>query len=469
MKYQRNTKTSSLPIPLSMVLLFLVSSVYAFDPVTHGFIGEQAQKVVVLTDKVRHPDPYVFETGSITADVMQLDNRNMHVNKAFSHTMMDKAEDFKQLSFGAGFLSHQCADDAWAEWANGNGVPRGGISTPLEWGYEFFFAAYAVLYNRYAVPATLYMDEKLIRDTYKKLTGNELPASSLELNSRRDGIWSAMIAEVLLLATTSPALRAAFDSPVGPAATVKKSFENPISSAVSASVQEIGKKWFEFEPVKEGSVVHSAGALGKKWHDKITLPRLAKGWMRLDPKFVVTKGGVWGSGYSWSWLTTDTQDPSIEIGTGCNTNAYIKVEYTIGAMRLFPKEEKKVVLSIQPDLLDEIANKRKTMGFTIDEPLLTKSQVTIQELKEKQNSLLAYIGSEEKSVAGFIQPLNLKVDDKGELIVSKENRPKLVNQIAKSSNEIERSLHVIQALESRKQVISAHRDLIQPMPKKNLP
>ncbi|MGA8848287.1 MAG: hypothetical protein WB564_00460 [Dehalococcoidia bacterium] len=69
-------------ILFSVTMLFSpVVPVYAFGPITHGYIAEEVQPSVNFDGY--HPDPAVFESGAIMADVMHLDDTNMHGNPDF--------------------------------------------------------------------------------------------------------------------------------------------------------------------------------------------------------------------------------------------------------------------------------------------------------------------------------------------------------------------------------------------------
>lgn len=459
-------------------------SAYAFDPVTHGYIGQETGEVVRIGDDGRQPDDHVFHSGAISADVMHLDNAKMHDNPGFSEVMMNIAGDTKQLSYGASFMCHQKSDQVWVDWAYDHGVPRGAtgglaglLALPIEGFYEFLFGSYAVLYKGYVIPTTLYMDKGLIQRAYDAVSGgaNQPPGGQLEIV--RAFLWCMMVGEYLLIWHEAPVTLAAFAlSPWGPYHTVKESFTGTMNTAISNSRNAIQSKWYETKLVGTEKRSCEAGLVWGKDCDKCQeeqdpnkYPLLTGGWERSHVEIFETHT-EWGSGFcgdGWEWTTTESNNPNVYIRMWANApERDVWAKFNIWAKLKKPLEDKTVPLGVSSELSDEMENKRAAMTFTIDDPLLTESQVNLEDIKDRQDTLLGNIWKAVGEAGETIYYDDIAKVDGGELAYNEQ----LANLIANTAVEkFEKPLLNYYVLETRKQAILSGADIIQPMPGEILP
>ena len=237
-------------ILFSVTMLFSSAvPIYAFGPITHGYIAEEVQPSVSLGGY--RPDPAVFESGAIVADVMHLDNTNMHGNPDFWRkmlTMADKSGPDEQ-SYGASFICHGESDNVWATFIEPEKEQYGSLlpgwlqwltgDLGIEGVYKFLFDAYAVVERGYTPPSCWVLDPYLISKAYKVETGNSLSQAGLPAFSL--GLHIVTFVETALIRLTQPLLKLAFSDllAVGVFNTVKKNFADLTGTATGNTVNAI--------------------------------------------------------------------------------------------------------------------------------------------------------------------------------------------------------------------------------------
>lgn len=246
----KNSRRVCVAILLSVTMLFsFVVPVYAFGPITHGYIAEKAQPMVNFDGY--HPAPAAFESGAIVADVMHIDDTNMHGNPNFWGLMLKMADknDPAEQSFGASFICHGNSDNVWAAFIKpqkeryGSLLPRwaqfltGDVG--IEGAYKFLFDAYAVVERGYMPPLHWVLYPKLISNAYKAKTGEDISEAGLLAFSL--GLHAVTFIETALIIVTKPLLKLAFSHliAVGPFYTVEKNFDNITGAATDETVNAI--------------------------------------------------------------------------------------------------------------------------------------------------------------------------------------------------------------------------------------
>jgi len=237
-------------ILLSAVMLFSsVVPAYAFGPITHGYIAEEAQSSVSFDGY--HPDHAVFKSGAIVADVMHLDDTNMHGNPDFLKKMLTMADknDPEEQSFGASFICHGESDNVWATFIEPKKKQYGSLlpgwaqwltgDLGIEGAYKFLFDAYAVVERGYKPPSCWVFYPELIRKAYKAETGNDLSQAGLLAFSL--GLQTVTFLETMWIIVTQPLLKLAFSDLLvrGAFYTVKKNFADVTSTATGNTVNAI--------------------------------------------------------------------------------------------------------------------------------------------------------------------------------------------------------------------------------------
>jgi hypothetical protein len=246
----KNSRRVCVAILLSVTMLFSsVVPVYAFGPITHGYIAEEAQPSVDFGGY--HPDPAVFESGAIVADVMHLDDTNMHGNPDFWKRMLTVADknDPEEQSFGASFICHGESDNVWAAFIEPQKEQYGSLlpswaqfltgDLGIEGAYKFLFDAYAVVEKNYVPPSRWVLYPKLITKAYKAGTVNDL--SQADLLAFSLGLQTVTFLETAWIIVTQPVLKLAFSDllAVGAFYTVKKNFADITGTAASNTVNAI--------------------------------------------------------------------------------------------------------------------------------------------------------------------------------------------------------------------------------------
>jgi hypothetical protein len=246
----KNSRRVCVAILLSAAMLFSsVVPVYTFGPITHGYIAEEVQPSVSFDGY--HPDPAVFESGAIMADVMHLDDKNMHGNPDFWKKMLTMADknDPEEQSFGASFICHGESDSVWATFIGPKKeryrslLPgwlqwlTGGVG--IEGAYKFLFDAYAVVERGYTPPLRWVLYPGLISKAYKAETGDDLSQVGLLVFSL--GLRIATFVETVLIIVTQPLLKLAFSDLLARGAfyTVKKNFAGITGTAAGNTVNAI--------------------------------------------------------------------------------------------------------------------------------------------------------------------------------------------------------------------------------------
>ena len=483
----KNIGRNFLAIVLSLGILFsAVAPAYAFGPLTHGYIARETLGEVTVNDAT--PNPYVFTTGAIAADVGHVDTKNIHDQAAsFGDKMLKLAkEDADKASYAASWVCHGASDEEWMRWLSDHEIKQGWGE---ESGYKFLFDAYARLYKSYAVPLSLAMDSQLIRDTYTSLYGGhflpwkividgvELDLSNLSesaaLEAARALLWAIMVGETLLIDALAPFLSAGFDlSPVGAFETVNGSFDIYTDRARQESKQKIETDW-ESKKVGDPVVAKCKTGFWGKWCDKCEtksgMPLLGDGWIRDTAVRVYTDINP-GTGFcSWGWTTGVPTNPNIKIRLWANSWKYARVDYQVSAKRKrLPQQQKAKPLQFPADLIEQIGEKRAAKAFTIVDPLLTvPKRVRMEDIEKRQAALLGEIGKVLADVGRTIYENRLTEVKEEELVIN--NRIKLADLVADKGNQFEGFMLNYFVLETRRQAILYGRDILQTMPKEILP
>lgn len=246
----KNSRRVCVAILLSVTMLFSsVVPVYAFGPITHGYIAAEAQPSVHFDGYC--PDPAVFESSAIVADVMHMDNTNMHGNPDFWKKMLTMAgkNDPEEQSFGAGFICHGESDNVWATFIEPKKEQYGSLlpgwlqwltgDLGIEGAYKFLFDAYAVVERGYTPPLCWVLDPELISKACKAETGSDFSQPGLAAFSL--GLRIVTFVETVWIIVTQPLLKLAFNDLLARGAfyTVKKNFADITGTATGNTVDAI--------------------------------------------------------------------------------------------------------------------------------------------------------------------------------------------------------------------------------------
>jgi hypothetical protein len=211
-----------------------------------------------------------------------------------------------------------------------------------------------------------------------------------------------MVGEYLLIDLLEPITRANFDlSPWGPYHTVKHDFTGTMNTAISDSKMAIEERWYEFKLVgtdhrscKAGSVIGKDCDDCQEEQDPNYFPLLTDGWERSHLVFTDTHE-EWRSGFcgdGWEWTTGNNKDPNVYIRMWADAPRwYVSADFEVWARLKKLPEDKTEPLRLSPGLSDEMKNKRAVLTFTIDDALLTESEVNLEDIKDRQDTVLGNI------------------------------------------------------------------------------
>ena len=381
-----------------LLIVSVISSAHfplvsAWGPQAHAGVGDAIM--------AQEPDvsPYLcawpFASGTVMADMYMADlgiPYDTTHTRTFATNMYDQAEGWEK-SWALGWLAHIASDEQWGKYIRIDDVPDFVTPNGLTEGYfKFVNDATSVLDGNLVPIISLYYPS-LMQKVDGSLGTAAIQGSGIAINL-------GLTLEYLIITSLSDLLfiqKEAGQDSLDPYWRLANEYytyyySNSAAQAALAIANAIGQN----EVTLYGSFGDNDNGLFGADHVPIVLgPSAQPGWDAVSYTISYESTGCGGGVSSDRWYSSDRTDPRIYVEYWYNGFGGINIYWSVTMKRETVEQESPFGVPDKiRDAMDNVSALVDNMSYVIDEPLLSESNVTAEQIDAREMELAGEMAQE---------------------------------------------------------------------------